>query len=135
MNKRLILLISFLTVLLLTACASSQGNEAGSPAAGALENYLKALASKDEARLVSLTCADWEENALLEFDSFQAVKTELADLSCQQTGSDEEAALVKCQGKILATYTNEVQEFELGGRTYRMVQNGADWQVCGYTVE
>lgn len=134
MTKRAINKLIITLFLVLTACSGGQAG-GSTPAAAALENYLKALVEKDEARLVSLTCPDWEENALLEFDSFQAVETELSGLSCQQSGSDGDAALVACQGKILATYTNEVQEFELGGRTYRMVQSGADWQVCGYSVE
>jgi hypothetical protein len=121
-----------LLMLTLSACSSSG---AGSEAAGALESYLKALAGKDEARLSALSCPAWEEDALLEYDSFLAVSTELKDLTCQQTGTDGEAALVRCEGSLLATYGNEVQEFTLGGRVYRMEQAGQDWQVCGYTVE
>lgn len=134
MRNRNIFFINMIALLSLTACTGGQ-QDGTAQAADALENYLNALVAKDEARLVSLTCPSWEENALLEFDSFQAVETELAGLSCQQAGSEGETVLVKCQGKILATYTNEVQEFELGGRTYKMVQNGADWQVCGYSVD
>lgn len=134
MKNRALQTILILSLLLLTACAGGQGADS-SPAVNTLENYLRALVEKDEARLVSLTCPDWEIDALLEYDSFQAVQTELSDLTCRETGSADGAVLVNCQGKILATYSEEVQEFDLGGRTYRLVQSGADWQVCGYSTD
>lgn len=134
MTKPAFLTVLLLSMLLLSACTGGRGANT-SPAVGALESYLQALVDKDEARLISLTCPDWELNALLEYDAFQAVRTELSDLTCQETGSVEGAVQVHCQGKILATYSEEVQEFNLGERTYHMVQSGADWQVCGYTVE
>jgi hypothetical protein len=133
-TNRALQTILLISVLLLTACAAGQGANT-SPAAKALENYLRALVDKDEARLVSLACPDWELDALLEYDSFQAVRTELSDLTCRETGSADGAVQVNCQGQILATYSEEVQEFDLGSRTYRMVQSGADWQVCGYSTE
>jgi hypothetical protein len=124
-------LLSFI-MLAMSACTGAGGDSA---AVTALESYLKALAGKDEARLSALSCPVWEEDALLEYDSFQAVATELRDLKCQQTGSDGDAVLVHCEGNLLATYGNEVQEFTLGGRVYRMEKAGQDWQVCGYSVE
>ncbi len=120
-----------LAALLLTACASSQPDPK-SPAAAALESYLQALANKDEATLTSLSCKDWEPNALLELDAFQAVDTKLEGLACQQTGSGDGSAQVTCQGKIQATYGSEVQSFDLSQRTYNLTQQGGDWLVCGY---
>lgn len=134
MIKRTFQQFLLFSLLLLAACGGGQGSQ-NTEAVRTLESYLTALVEKDEARLVSLTCPDWEMNALLEFDSFQAVDTELADLDCRETGSADGTVQVNCGGKILATYGEEVQEFDLGGRTYNLVQSGADWQVCGYTVE
>ena len=114
--------------LFLTACASS--NTKAGPAK-AVEDYLNALVAKDQNRLSSLSCKNWEDQALLELDSFQAVTTKLDGMACQQTGTDGSTALVLCKGKIVATYNNENQELDLSTRTYQVVQEGGDWLVCG----
>jgi len=110
---------------LLSACGSSKP-----PAALAVEAYLQALVDKDEARLVSLTCPDFEESALMELDSFSLVKTRLEGLDCQAQAQDDTAS-VTCQGQILATYGTEDQQFDLSGRTYQVKNVGGDWLVCG----
>jgi len=46
---------------------------------------------------------------------------------------DGDDALIICKGSIDATYNNEVRNFHLSERTYRVVQQGGDWLVCGYT--
>ncbi len=132
MHRKIILSL-LLVVLLLSACAPArQPSGAASPAAKALESYLNALVNKDEAALTSLSCPDWEPNALLELDAFQAVDTKLEGLSCQQTGTDGGTAQVTCQGKIQATYGDEIQSFDLSTRDYKVVQQSGDWLVCGY---
>lgn len=123
----LIVLLIIVSTMFLTACAS--GNE--NAPAKAVEDYLNALVAKDENRLSTLSCGDWEDDALLELDSFQAVTARLDGLACEQTGTDGEAALVLCQGKIVATYDNEDQELDLSVRTYQVVQEGGEWLVCG----
>ncbi|HEX2994539.1 MAG TPA: hypothetical protein VHP14_06940, partial [Anaerolineales bacterium] len=123
----LIVLVIIVSTMFLTACAS--GNE--NAPAKAVEDYLNALVAKDENRLSTLSCGDWEDDALLELDSFQAVTARLDGLACEQTGTDGEAALVLCQGKIVATYDNEDQELDLSVRTYQVVQEGGEWLVCG----
>jgi hypothetical protein len=123
----LILILVIVTNLLLSACAS-KSNEAP---AKAVEDYLNALVAKDSDRLTTLSCGDWEDDALLELDSFQAVTTKLDGLACTQTGTDGDTALVLCKGKIIATYNNEDQELDLSVRTYQVVQEGGDWLVCG----
>lgn len=133
MVKKLFLIL-FLLLLLLQGCAPAENKaeSAPSPAAQTLARYLQALVDKDEATLTSLSCPDWEPNALLELDAFQAVETKLEGLSCQQTGEEGDEAWVVCEGKILATYAEEVQEFDLGKRTYRLISQDGDWLVCGY---
>ena len=124
--KRFILII-ILASLFLAACGTSS-------AAGperAVEAYLNALNSKDATRLSTLSCADWEATALMELDSFQAVSTTLEGLSCAQTGKDGAKILVKCQGKIVASYNGELQEFDLSARTYTVENSSGEWLVCG----
>ena len=117
----------FISNILLTACSPSGGDAS----AKAVEDYLNALVSKDEARLTTLVCGDWEDDALIELDSFQAVTARLEDVACSQTGTDGETALVDCTGSIIATYNDEDQALDLSVRTYQVVEQGGDWLVCG----
>lgn len=110
---------------LLGACASAKH-----PAAVAVEDYLKALVAKDEARLVSLTCPAFEADALLQLDSFSLVQTKLDGLDCQAQAQDE-TAQVSCRGSILATYGTEDQQFDLSEKDFQVVYQGGDWLVCG----
>ena len=123
----LTLLIVMMVNLLLTACS---GSNSDAPAK-AVEDYLNALVAKDADRLPTLVCADWEEDALIELDSFQAVTPRLEGMACQQSGADGDTALVDCSGSIIATYNDEDQELDLSVRTYQVVQDGSDWLVCG----
>ena len=120
-------LFLFISVLSLAACASTSENAP----ANAVEDYLNALVAKDGDRLSTLVCADWEDDALIELDSFQAVTARLEGLACEQTGTDGDTALVLCNGKIVATYNDEDQELDLSVRTYQVVQEGGEWLVCG----
>jgi hypothetical protein len=121
------LLVVIVSSILLAACSSS----ANDAPAQAVEDYLNALVAKDADRLPTLVCGDWEDDALIELDSFQAVTARLDNAACTQTGTDGNATLVNCTGKIVATYNNEDQELDLSVRTYQVVQEGGDWLVCG----
>jgi hypothetical protein len=127
MRKLFLILILVILANLLSACATKKDDAP----AKAVEDYLNALVAKDSDRLTTLSCSDWEDDALLELDSFQAVTTKLDGLACSQTGTDGDTALVLCKGKIIATYNNEDQELDLSVRTYQVVQQGGDWLVCG----
>lgn len=127
MRTFFLILFLIISALSLSACASSNENAP----AKAVEDYLNALVAKDADRLTNLSCGDWEDEALLELDSFQAVTARLDGLACEQTGTDGNTALVLCNGKIVATYNNEDQELDLSVRTYQVVQEGGDWLVCG----
>jgi hypothetical protein len=118
------LLVMVLTGLL-SACSPAKH-----PAAAIVEDYLNALVDKDETRLVSLVCPEYEAQALLELDSFSLVKTRLDGLDCQADAQDGTAS-VTCQGKILATYGTEDQQFDLSGRIYQVQEQGGDWLICG----
>jgi hypothetical protein len=125
--RKLILIFALtLTIGFLAACASN----ADAPAQ-AVHNYLEALVEKESDRLPTLVCGEWEEEALIELDSFQAVTARLEDVSCSQTGTDGDTALVLCTGDIVATYNNEDQRLDLSVRTYQVIEQGGDWLVCG----
>jgi hypothetical protein len=123
-------LFLFITIAASSLAACSAAGNSSAPAK-AVEDYLNALVEKDADRLSTLVCGEWEEDALIELDSFQAVTTRLEGLACEQTGTEGETALVLCNGKIIATYTNEDQEIDLSTRTYEVTQEGGDWLVCG----
>ena len=127
MIKRM-LTATVLVLILLTAC----GGGAQDGAAEAVEDYLQALVAKDETRLTNLSCAEWELQAVLEMDSFEAVAPQLEGVKCKTSGSDGETSLVDCEGKIVTTYDGEVTELELNRWTYQVVQHNNNWLVCGY---
>lgn len=124
---RKVLFILLLANILLTACASS----ASDAPAKAVEEYLNALVAKDAARLPTLVCGDWEEDALIELDSLQAVNARLENAACSQTGTDGNFALVDCAGSIVLTYNNEDQNLDLSLVTYQVVEESGEWLVCG----
>ncbi|MCI0551727.1 MAG: hypothetical protein L0287_12295 [Anaerolineae bacterium] len=128
MHKNLLVLFLTITFTLLLAACSASNTDAP---VNAVENYLNALVNKDADRLSTLVCGAWEEDALIELDSFQAVTTRLEGLACEQTGTDGSTALVHCNGKIIASYDTEDQEIDLSVRTYQVTQEGGDWLVCG----
>ena len=126
MRKLHLLLFLALLTIILAACASN----ADAPAQ-AVENYLNALVNKEADRLPTLVCGDWEEDALIELDSFQAVTARLENVSCSQTGTEGDTALILCSGSIIATYNGEDQQLDLSTRTYQVIEQSGDWLVCG----
>ena len=126
MRKIILILSLLLAAIIIAACASN--NDAP---VKAVDNYLNALVNKEADKLSTLVCGDWEEDALIELDSFQAVTARLENLSCSQTGTDGDTVLVLCTGDIVATYNNEDQKLDLSTRTYQVVQQSGDWLVCG----
>ena len=80
----------------------------------------------------ALSCSTWEQDAHMEFDSFQAIKTRLDGLSCTATSTDKDTTTVTCKGKIIATYDNEDQDFDLSTLPYQVVNQGGEFLVCGH---
>lgn len=125
-------LLSMLTLITLTLTALSACTGGQDAPAQAVEQYYQALVDKDQDRLVSLTCADFEMMALLEFDSFVSVETTLTDFVCETVSEEGDTARVTCTGAISASYQGEAQEFPLSGQTFLAVQQGGEWLMCGY---
>jgi len=125
-RKPVLILFLMFTAIMIPACSSNTDAPVK-----AVENYLNALVNKEADKLSTLVCGQWEEDALIELDSFQAVTARLENVSCAQTGTDGDTALVLCNGSIVATYNNEDQQLDLSVRTYQVIEQGGDWLVCG----
>ena len=102
-----------------------------------MQAFLTAFTAKDENTLVSLTCKEWQDQALLEYDSFGNVTTALKDVSCKLVGQtmnsqNETVYSVNCTGAISASYNGELRAFDLSKRIYQVVDRGSSLQVCGY---
>jgi len=125
--RKLILILSLsLAAIILAACASNSDAPVK-----AVENYLNALINKDADKIPTLVCGDWESDAITELDALQAVTASLENVSCSQTSTDGDTALVLCTGNIVLSYDNENQNIDLSTRTYQVVQQSGDWLVCG----
>jgi len=112
--------------LSLTACAGT-----GDPAL-AIESYVQALSDKALDLMINHSCASWEADARIEYDSFATVEIRLEGLSCQALSVDADTARVECQGAIIATYGDEDQELDLANNLYLAILEGGDWRMCGY---
>ena len=121
---------NFIIVLLIMAFLAACTSDATPDAA--VEKYLQAIVEKDSAQVSTLSCGEWETNALIMLDSFQAVSAELEDLNCEEVGTSQDGmSVVSCTGKILATYGNELQEFDLSIQDYLVKNDNGEWLVCG----
>lgn len=116
-----------LVILAVSACSGRQSDPADYA-----ESYVNALVEKDADTLVTLSCADWEVDAVTQVDSLEAVEARVEGLACEQTGTDGDYALVLCEGSIVLTYDGEDRPIDLATRTFQLVQSGSDWLVCGY---
>ncbi len=128
--KRRFFLILF--VIILTGLAGCSGPGSASGAVGAVQKYYQAILAQNADQLKSVTCADFQDTAQTELDSFQGVKTELQGFSCQETGKEGQFSLVKCAGKIVATYGSEKMDFPLADRVHKVQNDNGSWKVCGY---
>ena len=121
-----LIVMGIVLILTLSACAS------GDLAAQSVENYYQALMDKNTDSAIALSCADWELNAQMEVDSFQAVDAYLDGFTCEQTGTDGDMALVSCEGQIVMSYDGEDQFLDLSVQSYQVLEQGGDWLFCGY---
>lgn len=114
-----------LLVLSLSACAQNDP-------ASTIETYLKAKVDSDLDRLLQLSCADWESQAVIEASSFESMNAELQGMECQTNGEAGDFTLVECSGKIHTVYNGETREWDLGIYPYQVSQVDGEWRMCGY---
>ena len=129
MKYRQSILLFVIAAVLLAACG---GGQSSASAADATYAYLEALANKDKDTVVSLTCKDWEEQAMLEVDALMSVGAQLNNVSCSQVGEEGSDVLVVCGGSLDLTYNDEIRAIELDKRTYTMTMEDGQWRVCSY---
>lgn len=119
-----------IAALIFTAALAACGGKSG--AAQAVEAYYQAIIAQSPDQQAAVTCPDFVDTARVELDSFQGVKSELQGLSCKETGKEGENTLVKCDGKIVATYGSDKMDFPLGDRVHKVQEQNGKWLVCGY---
>ncbi len=117
-------------VLILTACRGSATPTSG--AAKAVEDYLQALVARDVNTMIDLACLNWEQQARLDYNAFNAVKLEMKDLSCQESGKEGDFTLVTCSGAIVANYGAEDMSIDVAERSYQAIEENGQWRMCGY---
>jgi hypothetical protein len=118
---------SLLFLIILTACSTRNTQPEK-----VVEAYLNAIVEAKIDKITTVSCAEWEESAWLELDSFQGVEVSLVDMQCAQSGTDGDTALGTCSGHFLTSYDGEAMEIDLSTREYELVQQGGEWLVCGY---
>jgi len=112
------------SVFILAACAVSG---AGDPVR-TVEKYIQAKIKGDSATMRGLLCSEMEAQLGQEANTFTGVAgVSLEGMSCRRDG----ASTVRCQGKIVALYGTEKNEFPLVA--YRVVQEDGEWKWCGET--
>ena len=121
------IVLSILLLSFLAGCTASKNGPAQ-----AIEGYLQAIIAQDHTRITSFACASWEAQAQTEADAFAGVSAQLQGMACQVSGQDGSTTLVTCAGKIVASYNGENTDITLVGRTYKAVQEGGEWRMCGY---
>ncbi len=120
----------FLVLIMAAVLAGCSGGKSG--AVGAVNSYYQAIIAQNSDQLKNVTCADFLTTAQTELDSFQGVKTELQGFNCQEAGKEGENTLVKCAGKIVATYGSDKMDFPLADRVHKVLNQNGSWKVCGY---
>jgi len=129
-NRMILPLLVLLLILLLAGCSGGTDNKTA--AAAAVQAYWQAMVERDLNKVVASSCAAWEAQARTEFNSFSAVKLKLDNVTCQAGSPSGDAFQVTCTGAILANYGAEDQTIDIANRTYRVVNEGGDWRMCGY---
>jgi hypothetical protein len=122
-----IYILGTLIATILAACNTGQND-----AQQAIESYIQALSNKDSIQISNLSCADWEQNALLEIDSLTGVGSKVENLACAQAGQDGVDTYISCTGILALDYNGEAQQIDLSTRTYIVRQEDGDWRMCGY---
>lgn len=98
----------------------------GGDAAGTVEAYIEAKVAADAERIRQLLCSELEATYQAEALTFAGVTdATIEDMACTQTEENR----VTCEGRIVALYGTEENEFPL--TAYRVVEEGGEWKWCG----
>jgi hypothetical protein len=124
------LIPGLIILALFIAGCNGVGSQDSGPAA--IEAYLQALIAKDLNQMINLSCAEWESQARLEYESFSAVEVRLEELDCQSSGQEGTETLVICAGRIIASYGAEDLVIDLPERVFAAAEEGGQWRMCGY---
>ncbi len=135
MLKRLVFL-SLVVMLIAAACSAPTGAPATPNAAPGGENtaarvveaYITAKVNVDQEGVRRLLCSEKEKDLQTEATTFLGVtEPKIEGMKCTSIGDNK----VKCDGKIVAQYGTETNEFPLV--TYRVAQEDGEWKWCGET--
>ncbi len=113
-------------VLSLVACGQQD-----SPAQ-AIVSYLQYRSASDEAKVLAVSCKDWEGQARTEVASFQSMNAKLEGMACSPTGTNGQFTVVACTGKLITTYAGETRTRNLAERNFKTIQEEGRWKMCGY---
>lgn len=127
--KKLLFLFALIGLCILSGCAKK---DTSSEAVKPVEAFYDAIVSQKRDRVGSITCAEWEKDALREVDAFMGVKSELKDFSCTVASADQNEATVTCKGSIAASYGEEITDFPLDTRSHKVIKEQGEWRICGY---
>jgi hypothetical protein len=129
MKHSFILLIAL--TFILVGCAQDSSDPQAP--AKAIEKYLEARISKDSDTFQGTFCADFELDALTDFDSFGAVEATLEDMTCEVGSVSDASAVVTCTGSVTVVYDGEDNNtLDLARFSYVAAQEDGEWKMCGY---
>lgn len=125
------LMILFMLMFLIAGCAQDTSDPQAP--AKAIENYIQAQVDKDSEAFQTTYCADFEFDAITEFDSYGAVEASIEAMTCEVASMSDMSAAVTCSGTIDIIYDGENNRtFDLSRFTYNTVQEDGEWKMCGY---
>lgn len=130
MKKNIVLIL--LALLLIAAASGCSKKSEDGEAVKPVEAFYNAIVTQNRDKVSSITCADWEKDALREVDAFMGVKSELKDFSCSVSESSDNEAVVTCKGSIAASYGTEITDFPLDNRSHKVIKEQGEWHICGY---
>ena len=128
--RTLTLLLAVLALSLTLSACSDGGGQTGAPQT--VQAYLQARVAGDVDKMTTLSCSDWEPQVKIEASTFASMKAEFVGMQCKESGTDGDATIVSCQGKIVTTYQGEKREWDLAAKQFRVVQQDGEWRMCGY---
>ena len=126
---------TFCLLIALTLIIAGCAQESSDPEAPAkaIEKYLEARISKDTELFAGTFCADFESDALIEFDSFGELESTLEDMTCKVDNISDATASVTCTGSLSTVYNGETRRpLDLARLPYVASQEDGEWKMCGY---